>query len=268
MSIIAVGSAKASPGATDLAVGLGLSWASNTERQAVLIEADGDGGVVAARYGLTLTPSLVELSGVAQHELNPDRLKANCQLLAGQVPTLVAPGSGETAAAVIEPLAKRLADGFANLDGIDVVVDVGRVRSHSPAAELIKHCDLLVLVARPQFDQLVPLVHRVRQVTAQDIPTALVCIGDRPYPPAEMAKAAQLDLLGVMAYEPRVVQILGRGLPENRRHRQILLWRTLAELINRIHSRLHATTTSQAAPASRARQFTSAHLDNAKGFQP
>ena len=268
MSIIAVGSAKASPGATDLSVGLGLSWAPNTGRQAVLIEADGDGGVVAARYGLTLTPSLVELSGVAQHDLTPNRLKDNCQLLAGQLPALVAPGSGEATSVVLEPLAQRLIDGFANQDDIDVVVDVGRVRSHSPAAELIKHCDLLVLVARPQFDQLVPLVHRVRQVTAQGVPTALVCVGDRPYPPAEMAKAAQLDLLGVMAYEPRVVQILGCGLPENRRHRQILLWRTLAELVNRIHSRLHAPTTSQVAAASRARQFNSAHLNEVKGFQP
>ena len=247
MSIIAVGSAKGSPGATDLSVGLGLSWASNTGRQAVLIEADGDGGVVAARYGLTLTPSLVELSGVARHELTPNRLKANCQLLAGQLPALVAPGSGETTSLVLGPLAKRLIDGFANLDGIDAVVDVGRVRSHSPAAELIKHCDLLVLVARPQFEQLVPLVHQARQVTAQDIPTALVCIGDRPYPPAEMAKAARLDLLGVMAHEPRVVQVLECGLPENRRHRQLLLWRTLAELVNRIHYRLHAATTSRAA---------------------
>ena len=269
MSIIAVGSAKASPGATDLSVGLGLSWAPNTGRQAVLIEADGDGGVVAARYGPDPDPLAGGAVGRRSTRSDPQSgSRTTASSSPANCPRWWRRGRGRPPAWYSSRWPRRLIDGFANQDDIDVVVDVGRVRSHSPATELIKHCDLLVLVARPQFDQLVPLVHRVRQVTAQGVPTALVCVGDRPYPPAEMAKAAQLDLLGVMAYEPRVVQILGCGLPENRRHRQILLWRTLAELVNRIHSRLHAPTTSQVAAASRARQFNSAHLNEVKGFQP
>lgn len=247
MSVIAVGSTKASPGATSLSVGLGLAWESTTGRRAVLLEADGDGGVVAARYGLAQIPSLVELSGAARHELTPNRLKANCQLVAGQLPVLVAPGSGETTTLLLRQMATRLADGLGRLDDIDAVVDVGRVRSHSPAVELIKHCDLLVLVVRPQFDQLVPLVHQARGLADRNIPTALVCVGDRPYPPAEMAKAARLDLLGVMAHEPRVVQVLGGGLPDNRRHLRLLLWRTLTELVHRIHYRLQSATTSRVA---------------------
>ena len=240
MSIIAVGSAKASPGVTSLSVGLGLAWEATTGRRAVLVEADGDGGVLAARFGLALTPSLVELSGTARHELTINRLQANSQLLAGQLPALVAPGCGETTSLVLGPMANRLVDGLGRLDGIDAVIDVGRVRSHSPAAELVKHCHLLVLVARPRFDQLVPLVHQARKVAAQDIPTALVCVGDRPYPPTEMAKAAQLDLLGVMAFEPKVTQALCGGLPANQRHRRLLLWRTLTELVHRIHYRMQA----------------------------
>lgn len=236
-----MGSAKASPGVTSLSVGLGLSWESITGRRAVLVEADGDGGVLAARFGLALAPSLIELSGTARHELTIDRLQSNCQLLAGHLPALVAPGCGETTTTVLGPLARRLVDGLASLDHIDVVVDVGRVRFRSPATELIKRCDLLVLVTRPQFDQLVPLVHQARLVNDHEIPTALVCVGDRPYPPTEMAKASQLDLLGVMAHEPRVAQALGGGLPVIRRHRRLLLWRTLAELVHRIHYRLQST---------------------------
>ena len=247
MSIIAVGSVKASPGVTSLSVGLGLTWESTTGRRAVLIEADGDGGVLAARFGLASSPSLVELSGIARHELTIIRLQKNCQLLAGQLPALVAPGCGESTTLVLAPLARRLAADLGGLDDIDVVVDVGRLRPHSPAAELIKQCDLLVLVARPHFDQLVPLVHQARKVTAHDIPTALVCVGDRPYPPTEMAKASQLDLLGVMAHEPRVAQALAGGLPANQRHRRLLMWRTLTELVHRIHYRLQATATGLAA---------------------
>lgn len=247
MSIIAVGSAKASPGVTTLSVGLGLSWEATTGRRAVLIEADGDGGVLAARFGLASAPSLVELSATARHELTIDRLQASCQLLAGQLPTLVAPGCGETTTLVLAPLASRLADGLGQLDDIDAVVDVGRLRLHSPAVDLVNHCDLLVLVARPQFDQLVPLVHQARRVASHDIPTALVCVGDRPYPPTEMAKASQLNLLGVTVHEPRVAQALERGLPANQRHRRLLLWRTLAELVHRIQFRLHATADSREA---------------------
>lgn len=245
MSIIAVGSAKASPGATSLSVGLGLSWEWTTGRRAVLVEADGDGGVLAARFGLAAVPSLVELSGTARHELTMARLQASCQLLAGQLPTLVAPGCGETTTLVLTSLAKRLTDGFGRFDDIDAVVDVGRIRPHSPAAELIEHCDLLVLVTRPCFDQLVPLVHQARRTISHDIPTTLVCVGDRPYSPTEMAKACQLDLLGVMAYERRIAQALGRGLPPHQRHRRLLMWRTLTELVHRIQFRV------QAAPAGR-----------------
>lgn len=247
MSIIAVGSAKSSPGATSLSVGLGLSWEATTGRRAILVEADGDGGVLAARFGLALTPSLVEFSGTTRHELTINRLQSSSQLLAGQLPALVAPGCGETTTLVLRPMARRLADGIGRIDDIDAVVDIGRVRSHSPAAELVKHCDLLVLVAQPRFEHLVPLVHQARRLVADDIPTALVCVGDRPYPPTEMAKACQLDLLGIMAHEPRAVQALRRGLPDNRRHRRLLLWRTLAELVHRIHYRLQAPATGHAA---------------------
>ena len=247
MSIIAVGSAKASPGVTNLSVGLGQSWEPTTGRRAVLVEADGDGGVLAARFGLASAPSLVELSGTARHELTINRLQASCQPLAGQLPALVAPGCGETTTRVLSHLARRLADGLGRLDDIDAVIDVGRVRLHSPTAELIRRCDLLVLVAQPRFDQLVPLVHQARSVLSQDIPTALVCIGDRPYPPTEMAKASQLDLLGVMAHEPRVTQALVGGFPFNQRHRRLLLWRTLTELVHRIHFRLQATAGSREA---------------------
>ncbi len=247
MSIIAVGSAKASPGVTSLSVGLGQSWEPTTGRRAVVVEADGDGGVLAARFGLASTPSLVELSGTTRHEMTISRLQASCQPLAGHLPALVAPGCGETTTRILSHLAERLAEGLGQLEEIDAVVDVGRVRLHSPAAELIKHCDLLILVAHPRFDQLVPLVHQARRVLSEDIPTALVCVGDRPYPPTEMAKASQLDLLGVMAHEPRVTQALVGGFPVNQRHRRLLLWRTLTELVHRIHFRLQAAADSREA---------------------
>lgn len=247
MSIIAVGSAKASPGVTSLSVGLGLSWEWTTGRRAVLVEADGDGGVLAARFGLASTPSLVELSGTARHELTMARLQASCQLLADQLPTLVAPGCGETTTMVLASLGQRLADGFGRFDDIDAVVDVGRIRPHSPAVELIQHCDLLVLVTRPHFDQLVPLVHQARRIISHDVPTALVCVGDRPYSPTEMAKACQLNLLGVMAYEPRMTQALERGLPAHQRHRRLMLWRTLTELVHRIQFRVQSAASGREA---------------------
>ncbi len=247
MSIIAVGSVKASPGVTTLSVGLAMSWAPATGRRAVLIEADGDGGVLAARFGLASAPSLLELSATARHELTIDRLHANCQMLAGQLPTLVAPGCGETTTVVLTPLAGQLAEGLGQLGDTDAVVDVGRVRPRSPAGELVKRCDLLLLVARPRFDQLVPLVHQARRMIAHDIPTVLVCVGDRPYSPTDMAKASQLSLLGVTAYEPRMAQALERGLPGNQHHRRLLLWRTLTELVRRIQFRLPAETSGREA---------------------
>ena len=53
--------AAGSPGATTLALGLGSVW-ERPGRSAVVVEADPDGGVVAARLGLGHHPCLTELA--------------------------------------------------------------------------------------------------------------------------------------------------------------------------------------------------------------
>ncbi|MCY3967558.1 MAG: hypothetical protein OXF21_03185 [bacterium] len=238
MSLIAVGSAKASPGSTSLAAGLSMAWQKTLNRQAVLVEADGDGGILAARFGLASSPSLLELSGTARHELSLKGLQANCQPLIDQVLCLVAPGCSVTASTVLASLGPRLAEGLSQFNELDAIVDVGRIRPNSAAEALTKQCSLLVVVTRPEFDQLVPLAHLARTLEDQNIPAALVCIGDRPYPPTEMAKTSGLDLLGVMAYDERVGQALLGGWPSTHRQRRLLLWRTLEELSKRIHQRV------------------------------
>ncbi|MXW42935.1 MAG: hypothetical protein F4X48_02970 [Acidimicrobiia bacterium] len=247
MSFIVIGSAKASPGATSLAVGLSLTWQATTNRQAMLIEADADGGVMAARFGLASNPSLLELSGTARHELSLQGLQTNCQMLADQVPCLVAPGCGNTVSLVLSSMATRLATSFSQFGELDGIADIGRIRLNTQSAKLIECCDLLIVVARPEFEQLVPLVHLARTLQTQNIPSVLVCIGDRPYPPAEMAKTSGLNLLGVMAHDSRVNQALLSGLPEQSRSHRLLLWRTLSELAQRIQQRLSRASSSRVA---------------------
>ncbi len=69
MSLIAVASAKGSPGATTLTLALGL--ARPPARGCLIVEADPDGGSLAARLGLSYEPGLVELAAAARREM-PD----------------------------------------------------------------------------------------------------------------------------------------------------------------------------------------------------
>ncbi len=249
MSLIVIGSAKGSPGATSLAAGLSLAWQTANNRPALLLEADSDGGILAARFGLATTPSLIELAGKARHELSLQSIQSNCQPLAKQVQCLIAPGCGYTTSRLLSSLAERLANGFKQFHDVDAIVDIGRIRANSPTVKFVEHCDLAVIVARPEFEQLVPLVHLARCLKDRKPKPTLVCIGDRPYPPTEIAKSAGLNLLGVMAYDARVSHVLAAGHPENNRQRRLLLWRTLGELAARIHN--HAAPQNPVKPVAR-----------------
>ena len=59
MTVIAVGSVHGSPGATTLALDLARLCARSPGREVLLIEADPDGGCLAARLDLAVKPGPV-----------------------------------------------------------------------------------------------------------------------------------------------------------------------------------------------------------------
>ncbi len=147
MSMIVVGSVRSS-GATTLA----LALAASLERS-VLVEADADGGLLALRYGLGREPGLLSLA--ASRQVSVDGILDHAQRLPGGLPVVVAPESPERATHLLRSAGARLGGLLAAIDGLDVVVDAGRLGPSSPALCLVPPASVALIVARPRAEELV-----------------------------------------------------------------------------------------------------------------
>ncbi len=102
MKIVTLASVRGAPGVTTAALML-----ASTLPEAVLVEADLDGGVLAIRYGLGREPGLTTLAASSPDD---DRgWRANAQS-AGGVPVLVEPDLPDACAMLWRTGGKRITD--------------------------------------------------------------------------------------------------------------------------------------------------------------
>ncbi len=222
MTTIALGSAKASPGVTTTMLALAAVWPPN--RALLLLEADCDGGVVAIRGGLRSEPGLASLAAAARRTLEADELMRHAQTLPGGLPVLVGPADPDEASRAVEMVGSRVAPVLAALNEPDALVDCGRLRPESPSWPLLRQADVVVVVARPRLDELQYVPSRLRALQAAGRRTGLLLMGERPYPPEEVARALRVPVLGVIADDARAASILsGRGVGGARLRRSLLI---------------------------------------------
>ncbi len=139
MAIVALLSAKGSPGVTTTALACALSW----RRRLVLAECDPAGGSILAGYLGGALEGPRGLGELAVAELRDGRLERDfwAQLVDLDAPKrerLLLPGLVDAAqAGSVTPLWQRIADFFADLDrgdpAYDVIVDCGRLHVAAPA---------------------------------------------------------------------------------------------------------------------------------------
>ncbi len=159
MSLVVVAGGKRAPGTTTTALGLAVVWPS--ERRLV-VEADPDGGVVAARLGLSYEPGLVSLAAAMRAELSEAALMTHTQCLEGGLLVLCAPSAPEQMQAALEVSTGGLAARLAAMPDVGVFVDVGRAWPTSTVRPLVEAADAVVIVCRPHLDELTQLVARWR----------------------------------------------------------------------------------------------------------
>ena len=237
MSLVAVASAKSSPGATTLALALGLAWPAAEDRQSLVVEADPDGGVLAARLGLRVHVSLADVAAEGRRGIDDETLaRHSLHIEDSDLWLLLAPGAGEVATAVVATAADRLASHLSSGSSYGAIVDVGRVSTRSPALPLARTADTTLLVTRPTFDELVVVQARVRALEAAGCDVAIVCVGDAPYPPAELCEAADAPLAAVLPDDRRVAAAVAHGAVESRAVRRSAWWRSVGQLAETLAS--------------------------------
>jgi hypothetical protein len=225
VALIALVSAKGSPGASTTALAFTLAWSGRT----ILAECDPAGGDILAGYlsGLDI-PSDRGLLPLAVAELR-DRLNEEfwSQLLdldAPKLQRLVLPGiSDPQQAGTLRPTWTRLAAYFAELEYMqphfDVIADCGRLTTSAPPLPLLHRADLVLMVLRRESLRTVsPLVPALtflrRELTengAGESALGLVIVGDGKYRRAEVERKLGLPVLAELPTDEKTAIVLSNG---------------------------------------------------------
>ncbi len=204
MRLIAVASAKSSPGAS-ITSELLVQRRPSPERRCVLVDCDPAGSEWLLRPGVSAEPSTVTLAMAGRRNLVPAAVLGEVQTVGEAMEVVVGPVAARQATSALEILGDRLGAHLRSLDDVDVVADCGRLAPRSPALGVLMAADLVVLVSRPTVGDVIHLAPWVEQLTSDGCQVGLVLVGGRrgrqlvAYEPAEIGDALEVPVLGVMA---------------------------------------------------------------------
>lgn len=192
MALITFAACSGSPGTTGLAHALVASW----PRRAVLLEADPDGGRLAARCGLPARPGLVDLAGRARGgHLDLADLARVSQRNSDGVDVVLAHPASEDTAGVLASSAERIGSALAVLPGVDTLVDAGRLRHASEALPIAQRSEQVVIVTGSRVEDVAALVHRRLLLTRLGPNIGLVLMAPGEHSATDTARAARIPLI-------------------------------------------------------------------------
>lgn len=224
-------------------MGLAAAWRPTTGREVLVLEADPDGGILASRFeNLRADRTLADVAVDVRRAFDMDAVLASARQVWGGVSVIVAPPSAEQTYSALSAAGDRLAAGLAAADGIDVLVDVGRLTPRSPALHLARRAVAAIFVTRPNFEAAASLAARMPELTAHGCDPALLSVGDQPYTPDEIQRAVTVPLLGTLPHDPRSAALFAGGPGSERQVRRSLLWRSLCDLSSRLVTLVPAPT--------------------------
>ena len=237
MSVIALASAKGSPGVTTVALALAAVWS----RRVLVAECDPAGGDLACWFGLPSTPGMLSLAPAARRRLSPADVWAHVQVVSGSLPVLLGLVRPDQASA-LGPLWQALPAGFAEI-GADVLVDCGRLDVAPPTLPLLRAADVTVLVARPDAAGIAHAEPRLRMLAHAGVTTSVVLVGERPYRAAEVHAALAergiaMGVLGAVAEDRAAAKRLAGAPRSERALGRSLLIRSARLLADALDSRL------------------------------
>lgn len=226
MTVVALCSAKHSPGVSTCALAMTLLW----PRAALLAECDPAGGdVLAGFFAGTVQADRGVLALASAHRAGELEAQWPAQTVAldagggrGVIPGISDPAQ----AAGMLPLWGELAALFADLGarrGVDVLIDAGRLGAeHFPAA-VLRGADVVLLVLRSDLPAVTAARGRVAVLREQlgagaDGRLGLLVVGPAmPYKTARIEAGLGVPVLASVAWDPASASALSVGADRGRR---------------------------------------------------
>ncbi len=193
MAVIAITSVRGAPGVTTLAVELVRRWPGAPP---TMIEADPDGGCLAAREGLRTSPGLAELAAAARTAFSVEALDEVAQPLPPRGTCVVAPASPDHVELALRAGAATVAAALAGAHARTTIVDAGRLRPASPSFPFVTAADVVLVMVSPALDALAGLRHRAPLLA--ELPVGVVLSSTSPYDPTEIAQETGFDVIATL----------------------------------------------------------------------
>ena len=202
--IVALCSAKGSPGVTTTAALLALHWPRGA---CTLLEADPSGGSLVARWAghrrISIEPGLISLAATRE-PIDASTLHTHSQPVTERVRVLAAPPNPGQARAALTSLGDNAANALTTIaSALDMVIDCGRFDPASPSTRLLRNADITLLLTRPRLDDVAVLAGVAASLRDARVNVQLVCVGNKPYLADEVATHVGLPLAGVIAEDAR-----------------------------------------------------------------
>ncbi len=216
--LVAVLSFKGSPGVTTFSVALAARWPAPA--RIVLVEADPSGGDIATRFSLPPSPGLLSLAAdVRSGNTEPGFPWHHAQALPGGLPVIAAPPDADQTRAALLALAPTSMFGVlrmaAHAPGNVVIVDCGRIDHGSPAMNIVREADVLVLLTRAHADHLAHLARKLPAVGQWAPRPVLLLVGDG-YSTAEVGRELGVPPLGRVPHDSLGAAVLCGRRPRSR----------------------------------------------------
>jgi len=228
--IVALTSVRGAPGVSVTAVLLAAAWPTSAER--VVIEADLDGGVIGARYGVGVEPGVGALVSALRHEVSDELLlDRSARRVADRAWLVPGPESSVTAQRVwgADRAAAQVADALAADRDRVWLVDGGRMAARSATSPLVARADVTLVFTRDQPADLLQVPERVADFAALCPLVGVVVVGAPDYGDDELRAFCGVDHLWRVAAAPDAVALTQRGW-NDRRLRRAPVWRDAVAL--------------------------------------
>jgi len=165
MGLLALASAKGSPGVTTASLLFAALW----PRPSLMVECDPSGGDVALRMPgidgepLDSNPGLLSLVAAGRRSLYPDLVRQHAEPIVGGLGVISGMTTPEQASGLgqWDPLGAL----FAALPGTDAVVDLGRIGAGTPQNAILGYASAVVLLVDTVPSNVVHLRDRLRKVS-------------------------------------------------------------------------------------------------------
>jgi hypothetical protein len=226
-------SAKGAPGVTTAA----LAVTAAVEGPGLVVEMDPSGGDLELLCGRHGVESLSRVAAGLRHGPDPDRVRSEMSRVAGEVPAVLAPLSGQQAEAALVSCGERLGGVLAGMPEL-VVADGGRWSPGQPSASRIVGAGVVGVVCQANavsVGHARALVEELGVFGAGQV--VVVVVGERPYRLGEVQSVFAVPVIGPLAVDPAGVAALLRDAG-GRRYRFTMLARTAGRVLEGLVARI------------------------------